>query len=114
MEWFHWRGEEKVFYEEMVFYSAGFLKDEKHAMKRINTHSKKAFVIAGTISVFFLAGRGRTSQPGAVVLAQSEPAALIAAPGRVEPISEEVKVGDDYCDEEFRSKVVRISQALGK
>ena len=50
-------------------------------------YSVALFVIAGLLAAFFLAGKGRTSPTGAVVKADSEPTALAAAPGRVEPVS---------------------------
>jgi hypothetical protein len=51
-------------------------------------YSVALFVIAGLLAAFFLAGKGRTSPTGAVVKADSEPTALVAAPGRVEPVPE--------------------------
>ena len=44
----------------------------------------------GLAAAFFLAGKGRTSPTGAVVKADSEPTALVAAPGRVRPVSGEM------------------------
>ena len=49
-------------------------------------YSVALFVIVGLLAAFFLAGKGRTSPTGAVVKADSEPTALVAAPGRVEPV----------------------------
>jgi hypothetical protein len=51
-------------------------------------HSVALIAIVGLAAAFFLAGKGRTSPTGAVVKADSEPMALVAAPGRVEPVSE--------------------------
>src|ERR1043165_8230771 len=63
---------------------------------REHSHIQSHFLLSlGSLAAFFLAGKGRTSPTGAVVKADSEPIALVAAPGRVEPVSEEIKISSD-------------------
>ncbi|HEX5734212.1 MAG TPA: HlyD family efflux transporter periplasmic adaptor subunit [Blastocatellia bacterium] len=52
-------------------------------------------VIIGVAAAFFLFSRGGGSQAGSVVLAETERSSLIAAPGRVEPISEEIRISSE-------------------
>jgi len=55
-----------------------------------------AIVLAARLNAtFFLVSKGRTSQPGAVAKADAEPTSVVAAPGRVEPILEEIKVSSE-------------------
>jgi ABC exporter DevB family membrane fusion protein len=64
-------------------------------MKRTLTYLFALLAFVGLSAAFFLAGKGRTSPTGAVVKADSEPMALVAAPGRVEPVSEEIKISSE-------------------
>lgn len=52
-------------------------------------------VIIGVAAAFFLFSRGGGPQAGSVVLAETERPSLIAAPGRVEPVSEEIRVSSE-------------------
>ena len=52
-------------------------------------------VIIGVAAAFFLFSRGGGPQAGSVALAETERPSLIAAPGRVEPVSEEIRVSSE-------------------
>ena len=55
-----------------------------------------AAVFVITLSLFARSSRSRTAAPVAATTApQSEPAALVAGPGRVEPLSEDIKIGSE-------------------
>ena len=64
-------------------------------MKRQVLYFISPLVIIGVAAAFFLFSRGGGTQAGSVVLAESERPSLIAAPGRVEPISEEIRVASE-------------------
>jgi HlyD family secretion protein len=64
-------------------------------MKRTITYLITLLAAVTLATVFFMARGDRDARPGAVVMAESESAVLVAAPGRVEPISEEIKVGSE-------------------
>ena len=64
-------------------------------MKRQVLYFTSPLVIIGVAATFFLFSRGGNTQAGSVVLAESERPSLIAAPGRVEPISEEIRVASE-------------------
>ncbi len=64
-------------------------------MKRQVLYFTSPLVIIGVAAAFFLFSRGGGTQAGSVVLAESERPSLIAAPGRVEPISEEIRVASE-------------------
>ena len=68
---------------------------KENFMNRKLAYSVALFAIVGLAAAFFLAGKGRTSPTGAVVKADSEPMALVAAPGRVEPVSEEINISSE-------------------
>lgn len=72
-------------------------------MKRTLKYSIAIVLAAGLAAAFFLVSKGRTSQPGAVARADAEPTSVVAAPGRVEPISEEIKVSS-----ELRGKIKSV------
>jgi HlyD family secretion protein len=61
-------------------------------MKRTIIYSISLLAVAGGLAAFFLSNRGAGARPGSLVLAETDQAKLIAAPGRVEPISEEINV----------------------
>lgn len=64
-------------------------------MKRQVLYFTSPLVIIGVAAAFFLFSRGGGTQAGSVVLAESERPSLIAAPGRVEPISEEIRIASE-------------------
>jgi HlyD family secretion protein len=76
---------------------------QETAMKRTLKYSTAIVLAAGLSATFFLVSKGRTSQPGAVAKADAEPTSVVAAPGRVEPISEEIKISS-----EIRGKIKSV------
>jgi HlyD family secretion protein len=66
----------------------------RKAMKRQVLYFVSPLVIIGVAAALFLFSRGG-SQAGSVVLAETERPSLIAAPGRVEPVSEEIRVSSE-------------------
>ncbi len=64
-------------------------------MKHRFLYSIGLILVIGCATAFFLAGKGRTSLPGAVVEASPREGLFVAAPGRVEPVSEEVRVSSE-------------------
>jgi multidrug efflux pump subunit AcrA (membrane-fusion protein) len=64
-------------------------------MKRTLKYSTAIVLAARLSTTFFLVSKGRTSPPGAVAEADAEPTSVVAAPGRVEPILEEIKVSSE-------------------
>lgn len=89
-------------------------------MKSSMTYPIATSAVPGTVAVFFLSGKGRTAQPGAAVKADKEQPALVAAPGRVEPVSQEAKVSSEIrgnlksllVKKQTRFDKVRLSQSL--
>lgn len=61
-------------------------------MKRTTAVSLTLLPMAGVLTLFLVASRGASSRAGAAAPAQT-PLDVVAAPGRVEPRSEEIKVG---------------------
>ena len=64
-------------------------------MKRQILYFTSPLVIIGIAAAFFLFSRGGGPQAGSVVLAETERPSLIAAPGRVEPVSEEIRISSE-------------------
>jgi HlyD family secretion protein len=64
-------------------------------MKRSFIYSIAFILLIASATAFFLAGKGRTPLPGAVAQASPREGLFVAAPGRVEPVSEEVRVSSE-------------------
>ncbi|MCI0454072.1 MAG: HlyD family efflux transporter periplasmic adaptor subunit [Candidatus Dadabacteria bacterium] len=64
-------------------------------MKRKIVYSMTLLLIIGLVTSFLIISRGRASQPIPSSSVNPELKSLVAAPGRVEPISEEINLGAD-------------------
>jgi ABC exporter DevB family membrane fusion protein len=64
-------------------------------MKRTITYSVLSLAAIAVVMTALFASRGRISKPAATVLAEQEREAVVAAPGRVEPVSEEINIGSE-------------------
>jgi len=64
-------------------------------MRRIVFYSLSLGVVAGGLSIYFLMGRVVASSPVLTRTPELTSNAWVAAPGRVEPISEEIRVGSE-------------------
>jgi multidrug efflux pump subunit AcrA (membrane-fusion protein) len=62
-----------------------------------NSVTETILVLISSATAFFLAGKGRTPLPGAVAQTSPREGMFVAAPGRVEPVSEEVSVSSEIC-----------------
>jgi ABC exporter DevB family membrane fusion protein len=64
-------------------------------MSRTVAYLLSLAIIAAAISLYFLMGRVRASQVNGSSSSETEPKGVVAAPGRVEALSEEIKVGSE-------------------
>jgi HlyD family secretion protein len=64
-------------------------------MKRSIIYPFMVLLVIGLITAYFVIDQSRAFQPAPVVLASPLKEVMVAAPGRVEPISEEIKVGSE-------------------
>lgn len=64
-------------------------------MKRTIIYSVLSLAAIAVVMTALLASKGRISKPSATVLAEQEREAVVAAPGRVEPVSEEINIGSE-------------------
>ncbi|HVF90358.1 MAG TPA: efflux RND transporter periplasmic adaptor subunit [Blastocatellia bacterium] len=72
-------------------------------MKRTILYTVTIIILLGSLSAYVITSRGTATQGTMSVLAQQEYPSRVAAPGRVEPVSEEIKVSS-----EIRGKIKSV------